>query len=69
LAFEDPKRFVNEILGEPIPNPYKMTIEVSDALGALQTARKLILDYRMQFTFDRDGSYLAIPELNTKIKL
>lgn len=69
LAFEDPKRFVNEILGEPIPNPYKMTIEVSDALGALQTARKLILDYKMQFTFDREGSYLAIPELNTKIKL
>lgn len=69
LAFEDPKRFVNEILGEPIPNPYKMTIEVSDALGALQTARKLILDYKMQFTFDGEGSYLAIPELNTKIKL
>lgn len=69
LAFEDPKRFVNEILGEPIPNPYKMTIEVSDALGALQTARKLILDYQMQFTFDRDGAYLAIPELNTKIKI
>lgn len=69
LAFEDPKRFVNEILGEPIPNPYKMTIEVSDALGALQTARKLILDYQMQFTFDRGGTYLAIPELNTKIKI
>ncbi len=69
LAFEDPKRFVNEILGEPIPNPYKITIEVSDALGALQTARKLILDYQMQFTFDRDGAYLAIPELNTKIKI
>lgn len=69
LAFEDPKRFVNEILGEPIPNPYKMTIEVSDALGALQTARKLILDYQMQFTSDRDGAYLAIPELNTKIKI
>ncbi len=69
LAFEDPKRFVNEILGEPTPNPYKMTVEVSDALGALQTARKLILDYKMQFTFDSNGSYLSIPEVNTKIKL
>ena len=69
LAFEDPKRFINEILGEPIPNPYKTTIEVKDALEALQTVRKLIVDYQMQFTFDREGAYLAIPELNTKLKV
>lgn len=70
LALEDPKRFVNEILGEPIPNPYKTTIEVKDALGALQTVRKLMLDYQIQFTFgERDGAYLSIPELNTKIKI
>lgn len=70
LAQEDPKRFVNEILGEPIPNPYKTTIEVKDALGALQTVRKLMLDYQIQFTFgEKDGAYLSIPELNTKIKI
>lgn len=69
LAFEDPKRFINEILGEPIPNPYKTTIEVKDALEALQTVRKLIVDYQMQFTFDKEGAYLAIPELNTKLKI
>lgn len=70
LALEDPKRFVNEILGEPIPNPYKTTIEVKDALGALQTVRKLMLDYQIQFTFEeRNGAYLSIPELNTKIKI
>lgn len=69
LAREDPKRFVNEILGEPIPNPYKTTIEVKDALEALQTVRKLIVDYQMQFTFDKEGAYLAIPELNTKLKI
>lgn len=69
LAREDPKRFVNEVLGEPIPNPYKTTIEVKDALGALQTVRKLIVDYQMQFTFDKEGVYLAIPELNTKLKV
>lgn len=70
LALEDPKRFVNEILGEPIPNPYKTTIEVKDALGALQTVRRLMLDYQIQFTFgERDRAYLSIPELNTKIKI
>lgn len=69
LAREDPKRFVNEILGEPIPNPYKTTIEAKDALEALQTVRKLIVDYQMQFTFDKEGAYLAIPELNTKFKI
>lgn len=70
LALEDPKRFVNEILGEPIPNPYKTAIEVTDALEALQVVRKLILDYQIQFTFgERDGAYLSIPELNTKIKI
>ena len=69
LAREDPKRFINEILGEPIPNPYKTTIEVKDALEALQTVRKLIVDYQMQFTFDKEGAYLAIPELNTKFKI
>lgn len=70
LALEDPKRFVNEVLGEPIPNPYKTTIEVTDALEALQVVRKLILDYQIQFTFgERDGAYLSIPELNTKIKI
>lgn len=70
LALEDPKRFVNEVLGEPIPNPYKTTIEVKDALEALQVVRKLIIDYQIQFTFgERDGAYLSIPELNTKIKI
>lgn len=69
LAREDPKRFINEILGEPIPNLYKTTIEAKDALEALQTVRKLIVDYQMQFTFDKEGAYLAIPELNTKFKI
>lgn len=69
FAKEHPKQFINDFLGIPIPRPFTTDVKVTDTLSALQTVRKLIRDYHIQFTFGPDGGYLSIPEVNTKIKL
>lgn len=68
-AFEDPATFIKDILGLPILSPFSQEYKVTDSLSALQTVRKLIRDYNMQITFGKEGTYLSIPEVNTKIKV
>jgi len=68
-AFEDPATFIKDVLGLPILSPFSQEYKVTDSLSALQTVRKLIRDYNMQITFGKEGTYLSIPEVNTKIKV
>ncbi len=44
------------------------TIEVKDALGALQTVRKLMLDYQIQFTFGEGWSISVNSRIEYKNK-
>lgn len=69
MVFENPKRFINEILGLPAPNQYKVSYEVTDAVSALNTVKKLIADYNIQITTSKEGLYLSIPNLNFKLKV
>lgn len=69
LAIKNPKEFVNDILGESIPIPYKIPNESREKLNILQSVRRMIIENQIQFTFDEDGSYLSISGLDTKIKL
>lgn len=68
-ATEDPENFIRDILGLPVESPFSKEYKVTDSLSALQTVRKLIKDYNMQMTFDKDGFYLSIPETDAKLKV
>ena len=68
-ATKDPENFIRDILGLPIESPFSKEYKVTDSLSALQTVRKLIKDYNMQMTFDKDGFYLSIPEIDVKLKV
>ena len=57
------------LLGLPAEPPFSKEYKVTDSLSALQTVRKLIKDYNMQMTFDKDGFYLSIPETDAKLKV
>lgn len=69
FAKEHPKQFINDFLGIPIPRPFTTDVRVTDTLSALQAVRKLIKDYHIKITYGNDGMYLAIDEVNTKIKV
>lgn len=69
LAIKNPKEFINDFLGESIPVPCRVTSEFCEKLNILQNVRKMIIDNQIQFTFDKNGSYLSIVGLDTKIKL
>lgn len=69
FAKEHPKQFINDFLGIPIPRPFTTDVRVTDTLSALQAVRKLIRDYHIKITYCNDGMYLAIDEVNTKIKV
>ena len=68
-ATKDPENFIRDILGLPVESPFSKEYKVTDSLSALQTVRKLIKDYNMQMTFDKDGFYLSIPEIDAKLKV
>lgn len=69
MATTNPEAFIRDILGEPLPAPLSKEYKVTDELSALQTVRKLIKDYHIKITYGNDGMYLAIDEVNTKIKV
>lgn len=69
FAKEHPKQFINDFLGIPIPRPFTTDVKVTDTLSALQAVRGLIRDYHIKITYCNDGMYLAIDEVNTKIKV
>lgn len=68
-ASENPEVFIRDIIGLPILAPFSCEYKITDALSALQTVRKLIKDYNMQMTFEKNGFYLSVPELDTKLKV
>lgn len=68
-ATKDPENFIRDVLGLPVESPFSKEYKVTDSLSALQTVRKLIKDYNMQMTFDKDGFYLSIPEIDAKLKV
>ena len=68
-ATKDPENFIRDILGLPVESPFSKEYKVTDSLSALQTVRKLIKDYNMQMTFDKDGFYLSISETDAKLKV
>lgn len=69
MAKKDPEAFIRDILGLPLTTPLLKEYKVTDELSALQTVRKLIKDYHIKITYGNDGMYLAIDEVNTKIKV
>lgn len=69
MAKRDPETFIKDILGLPLTFPLSKEYKVTDELSALQTVRNLIKDYHIKITYDSDGMYLAIDEVNTKIKV
>lgn len=69
MAKKDPEAFIKDILGLPLAFPLSKEYKVTDELSALQTVRKLIKDYHIKITYGNDGMYLAIDEVNTKIKV
>ena len=68
-ASENPKAFVNEFLGKPILSPFTKEYKVTDSLSALQTIKKLVNDYHVQFSFDENGLSLSAPGTDIKIKV
>jgi hypothetical protein len=68
-ASENPEVFIRDIIGLPILAPFSCEYKITDALSALQTVRKLIKGYNMQMTFEKNGFYLSVPELDTKLKV
>ena len=69
MAKKNPEAFIKDILGLPLTTPLSKEYKVTDELSALQTVRKLIKDYHIKITYGNDGMYLAIDEVNTKIKV
>ena len=68
-ATKDPESFIKDILGLPVEHPLSKEYKVTDSLCALQTVKKLIKDYNMQMTFDKEGFYLSIPNTDAKLKV
>ena len=69
MAKKNPETFIKDILGLPLTTPLSKEYKVTDELSALQAVRKLIKDYHIKITYGNDGMYLAIDEVNTKIKV
>lgn len=69
IAKKNPKNFINDFLGLPVPVPLVEDFKVTDSLSALNTVKKLIEDYHIKLEFEQYGLYLTIPGTDMKIKV